>query len=183
MCCSHGVAGALKTRRDVQDPVATQLPLAFALEPSLLPLAVANGFHMDSKVCRGLFMFDAPICVHHAWAKYRDFIFRKMFEKHSREGRMAEIMNNVREMVRLDDRCVVASRSRLRNGRVKLGLCSMFLSRTVAAEVCMECRTNEAGYLALKKLDLAGDLLFDLRDLVHDLLKACSIICSNSDCI
>lgn len=37
--------------RHIQDPIATQLPLAFALEPSLLPLAVANGFHMDSKVC------------------------------------------------------------------------------------------------------------------------------------
>lgn len=47
----------------------------------------------------------------------------------------------------------------------------MFLSRTVAAEVCMECRTNEAAYLALKILDEAGNLLYSLRDLVHDLLK------------
>ncbi|KAF8583350.1 hypothetical protein K439DRAFT_1634534 [Ramaria rubella] len=114
-----------------KDPVAAQFPLAFALEPSLLPLAVANGFRMDSK--------------------YRDFIFRKMFEKHNREGRVVEIMKNVREMTRLDE--------------------TMFLSRTVAAEVCMECRTNEAGYLALKRLDDAGDLLFELRDLVNDLLK------------
>lgn len=50
---------------------------------------------------------------------------------------------------------------------------SMFLSRTVAAEVCMECRSNEAGYLALKRLNDSGDLLFELKDLVNDLLKVC----------
>lgn len=52
-------------------------------------------------------------------------------------------------------------------------VCSMFLSRTVAAEVCMECRSNEAGYLALKRLNDSGDLLFELKDLVNDLLKVC----------
>ncbi|KAF8513762.1 hypothetical protein JB92DRAFT_3116073 [Gautieria morchelliformis] len=114
-----------------KDPIAAQLPLAFALEPSLLPLAVTNGFRME--------------------AKYRDFIFRKMFERQPREGRVAEIVRNVREMTRLDE--------------------SMFLSRTVAAEVCMECRSNEAGYLALKGLDDSGDLLFELKDLINDLLK------------
>ena len=30
----------------------TQFPLALAIEPRLLPLAVANGFTMDSKVFR-----------------------------------------------------------------------------------------------------------------------------------
>ena len=39
---------------------------------------------------------------------------------------------------------------------------SMFLSRTVAAEICMEARTNEAAYSALKKLNESGDLLFEL---------------------
>jgi hypothetical protein len=39
----------------------------------------------------------------------------------------------------------------------------MFLSRTVAAEVCMEAKTNELAYAALKKLDQSGDLLFELR--------------------
>lgn len=38
----------------------------------------------------------------------------------------------------------------------------MFLSRTVAAEVCMEAKVNEHAYNALKKLDQAGDLLFEL---------------------
>jgi hypothetical protein len=38
----------------------------------------------------------------------------------------------------------------------------MFLSRTVAAEVCMEAKVNEPAYSALKELDKSGDLLFDL---------------------
>lgn len=41
-------------------------------------------------------------------------------------------------------------------------VCSMFLSRTVAAEVCMEAKSNEHAYAALKKLDHSGDLLFEL---------------------
>lgn len=47
----------------------------------------------------------------------------------------------------------------------------MFLSRTVAAEVCMEAKTNESAYKALKKLDESGDLLFELGGLVEDLIK------------
>jgi hypothetical protein len=39
----------------------------------------------------------------------------------------------------------------------------MFVSRTVAAEVCMEAKSNEVGYAALKQLDKSGHLLFDLR--------------------
>jgi hypothetical protein len=35
----------------------------------------------------------------------------------------------------------------------------------------MECRTNEAGYLALKRLNESRNLLFELKDLVNDLLK------------
>jgi hypothetical protein len=38
----------------------------------------------------------------------------------------------------------------------------MFLSRTVAAEVCMEIKSNQPAYNALVKLHEAGDLLFDL---------------------
>jgi hypothetical protein len=46
-----------------KDPFAGQLPLAFALEPTLLPLAVANGFHMDSKVSYMSFGYeDILIC-------------------------------------------------------------------------------------------------------------------------
>jgi hypothetical protein len=47
----------------------------------------------------------------------------------------------------------------------------MFLSRTVAAEVCMEAKTNESAYKALKKLDESGDLLFELGSLVEELIK------------
>lgn len=39
----------------------------------------------------------------------------------------------------------------------------MFVSRTVAAEVCMEAKSNDIGYSALKQLDKSKDLLFDLR--------------------
>ena len=38
----------------------------------------------------------------------------------------------------------------------------MFVSRTVAAEVCMEAKANEVGYTALKQLDKSGDLRFEL---------------------
>lgn len=39
----------------------------------------------------------------------------------------------------------------------------MFVSRTVAAEVCMEAKYNDVGYGALKQLDKSGHLRFDLR--------------------
>lgn len=38
----------------------------------------------------------------------------------------------------------------------------MFLSRTVAAEICMEAKTNEPAYMALKRLDKEGILRFEL---------------------
>lgn len=38
----------------------------------------------------------------------------------------------------------------------------MFLSRTVAAEICMESKVNESAYEALKTLHKEGDLKFDL---------------------
>lgn len=47
----------------------------------------------------------------------------------------------------------------------------MFLTRTVAAEVCMEAKVNESAYKALKKLDESGDLLFELSTLVEELIK------------
>lgn len=51
----------------------------------------------------------------------------------------------------------------------------LYLSRTVAAEVCMEARQNAQAYEALKILDSEGVLLFQLGDLVEDLLKVGSI--------
>ncbi|KAJ7069787.1 hypothetical protein C8F01DRAFT_1113994 [Mycena amicta] len=116
-----------------RDPLMTQLPLALAIEPRLLPYAVANGFYMD--------------------AKYRDFVFRKMFERSSNPVplHVEEICSNVRELCRLDT--------------------SMFVTRTVAAEVCMEAESNEAGYKALRQLDRSGDLPFSLTVLVQDVIK------------
>ncbi|KAG6890646.1 hypothetical protein C0995_006622 [Termitomyces sp. Mi166 len=115
------------------DPLMVQFPLALAIEPRLLPYAVRNGFSMDRK--------------------YRDFVFRKMFERTASANDTAseEIVHNVRELCRLDH--------------------TMFVSRTVAAEVCMEAKVNVVGYHALKVLDKSGDLLFELADLVEDLIK------------
>ncbi|KNZ73051.1 hypothetical protein J132_01436 [Termitomyces sp. J132] len=115
------------------DPLMAQFPLALAIEPRLLPYAVRNGFYMDRK--------------------YRDFVFRKMFERTALANDTAseEIVQNVRELCRLDN--------------------TMFVSRTVAAEVCMEAKVNVAGYHALKVLDKSGDLRFELADLVEDLIK------------
>lgn len=38
----------------------------------------------------------------------------------------------------------------------------MFLSRTVTAEICMEVKSNEQAYNALKRLDKEGYLRFEL---------------------
>lgn len=115
-----------------KDPIMVQFPLALALEPRLLPYAVSNGFYMDSK--------------------YRDFVFRKIFERPASADRgVDDIVQNVKELCRLDK--------------------TMFVSRTVAAEVCMEAKTNDIGYAALKHLNKSGDLLFDLANVVEDLLK------------
>ncbi|EIN12632.1 hypothetical protein PUNSTDRAFT_97433 [Punctularia strigosozonata HHB-11173 SS5] len=119
-----------------KDPLMSQFPLALSIEPNLLPLARANGFRLDSK--------------------YRDFVFRKMFEKRvetpQSSGNFADdIAGHVRDLCKLDP--------------------CMFLSRTVAAEVCMEAPVNEHAYKALKQLDKSGDLRFELSGLVEDLLK------------
>ncbi|TFK40782.1 hypothetical protein BDQ12DRAFT_770762 [Crucibulum laeve] len=115
------------------DPIMSQFPLILAIEPRLLPYATANGFKMDTK--------------------YRDFVFRKMFEKPlaSSEIRADDIARNVRELCELD--------------------ATMFVTRTVAAEICMEAKLNEPGYSALKQLDKSGHLHFELSSLVEDLLK------------
>ncbi|KAF8073689.1 hypothetical protein FPV67DRAFT_1576507 [Lyophyllum atratum] len=117
-----------------RDPLMAQFPLALAIEPRLLPYAVENGFHMDNK--------------------YRDFVFRKMFERptSSSETLPDEIAHNVRELCKFDS--------------------TMFVTRTVAAEVCMEAKVNVGAYSALKVLDKSGDLLFDLAGLVKDLIKS-----------
>ncbi|THH16562.1 hypothetical protein EW146_g4100 [Bondarzewia mesenterica] len=116
-----------------KDPIMTQFPLALAIEPRLLPLAVANGFTMDSR--------------------YRDFIFRRMFEQPSgsNNGRSEDILHNVRELCRLDS--------------------SMFISRTVAAEICMEAQANAAAYSTLKTLDSKGELRFELALVIEELIK------------
>ncbi|EIW59522.1 uncharacterized protein TRAVEDRAFT_28653 [Trametes versicolor FP-101664 SS1] len=116
-----------------RDPMMAQFPLVLAIEPRLLPHARQNGFNMDRK--------------------YRNFVFRRMFEKPAImfESRAEEIVQNVRELSRLDP--------------------DMFLSRTVAAEICMEAKTNEPAYTALKRLDKEGVLRFELASVVAELVK------------
>jgi len=79
----------------------SQFPLALAIEPRLLPCAISNGFSMDYKVLsfsshlNGLCTFGF---------QYRDFVFRKMFERPtlSSEIRAEDIADNVRELCKLD---------------------------------------------------------------------------------
>ncbi|CAA7261575.1 unnamed protein product [Cyclocybe aegerita] len=132
-----------------QDPITPQFPLALAIEPRLLPYAVSNGFTMDYKVPP----FCQLSCFLLTISQYRDFVFRKMFERPSAssETRSEDIAENVRELCKLDS--------------------AMFVSRTVAAEVCMEATVNVIGYKALKQLDKSGHLRFELSTLIEDLLK------------
>ncbi|KAL1666048.1 hypothetical protein GGF50DRAFT_125949 [Schizophyllum commune] len=117
-----------------KDPLMASFPLALSIEPRLLPYAEANGFRMNPK--------------------YRDFVFRRMFEKNGDPGfeGVERICSNVQELCRLDER--------------------MFVSRTVAAEVCMECHTNDNAYQALKRLGKQGHLRFEISTLVADLIKS-----------
>lgn len=96
------------------------------------------------------------------YVQYRDFVFRKMFEKPaiSFEARAEEIVRNVRELTTRDPRSVISQGLHL--CKTELRKSSMFLTRTVAAEVCMEAKSNELAYTALKRLDRAGLLKFKL---------------------
>ncbi|KAI9435374.1 hypothetical protein F5148DRAFT_1266602 [Russula earlei] len=83
--------------------------------------------------------------------RYRDFVFRRIFARDQERG-VQDILLSVRELCRLDP--------------------SMFISRTVAAEVLMEAESNRTGYATLKTLDREGDLRFSLGALVEDLVKS-----------
>ncbi|KAN0125319.1 hypothetical protein V8E53_015599 [Lactarius tabidus] len=84
--------------------------------------------------------------------RYRDFVFRRIFERKD-EHSIKDVLFNVRELCRLD--------------------ASMFVSRTVAAEVLMEAEANSTAYAVLKALDQEGGLRFSLPSLVEDLIKLC----------
>lgn len=77
-----------------------QFPIALAIEPRLLSYAVDNGFCMDTKAGFTL-VFNAYFSF---LSQYRDFVFRKMFEKpiSADETLAADITHNVRELCRLD---------------------------------------------------------------------------------
>ena len=73
-----------------------QLPYAFALEPHLMKLALANGFTMD--------------------LKYRNYLFRKVFERsvspvspdveEKKAARVSYIVSRVRSLCAIDKRHV-----------------------------------------------------------------------------
>jgi len=95
----------LMRRGQSKDPIMAQFPLALAIEPRLLPCAISNGFSMDYKVMLHLlFSHTKLIYIHVHCFQYRDFVFRKMFEKPalSSEARAEDIADNVRELCKLD---------------------------------------------------------------------------------
>jgi hypothetical protein len=84
-----------------------------------------------------------------------------MFERPtlSSETRADDMVDNVRELCKLDPTYDV--HQSFRNCLANL-IVRMFVSRTVAAEICMEAKMNDIGYAALKQLDKAGLLRFEL---------------------
>jgi len=86
-----------------------QFPLVLAIEPKLLPYAISNGFSMDYKVCDlpGKCVTYIDNCI--IFSKYRDFVFRKMFERSSPslEIHPEDIAHNVRELCKLDNACAL----------------------------------------------------------------------------
>jgi hypothetical protein len=76
-----------------------QFPLALSIEPRLLPLAIANGFRMDNRV-RGCHL-SSQECDLTPLAQYRDFVFRRIFERKD-EHSIKDVLFNVRELCRLD---------------------------------------------------------------------------------
>jgi hypothetical protein len=113
-----------------------------------------------------------------------------MFERPILPGdiQVEDIVNNVRELCKLDP--VYFSLPFYLQEAYDF-FCRMFVSRTIAAEVCMEAKSNEVGYNALKELDKSGHLRFELsyvlppipasvselyfRTLVEDLLRVRSV--------
>jgi hypothetical protein len=77
----------------------------------------------------------------------------------SSETRAEDIADNVRELCKLDPAYVYTG---LACSTTSDRICRMFVSRTVAAEICMEAKINEVGYEALKELDKSGHLRFEL---------------------
>lgn len=80
-----------------------------------------------------------------------------------------EIVTNVRELCKLDPAYFVPTLTIM---NIPHDFFRMFVSRTIAAEVCMEAKFNEVGYNALKELDKSGDLCFELSYVPPLLLRS-----------
>lgn len=101
----------------------------------------------------------------YTFSQYRDFVFRQMFHamKSCKSDSVVQEkrLSTMRELCQLQDSSyAIHSRSIL--PRLALLLTRFFLSRTVAAEVLMECTTNTVAYDALNALSSEGQLKFDL---------------------
>lgn len=144
-----------------------QFPLALAVEPRLLPLAVANGFVMDNKVisllslqlvqCSCVFPLDS--------IEILSFVKCSNGQSLSHQGartRMRTTLSLMSESYAVLIPRKLSYAFTQRTDRNLIFACRMFLSRTVAAEICMEATTNDTAYAALKKLDKNGELRFEL---------------------
>jgi hypothetical protein len=78
-----------------------QFPLALSIVPRLLPLAIANGFRMDSRVRIDHFLVVDPTANEEMLVQYREFVFRRIFVRTEERG-VEDVLLNVRELCRLD---------------------------------------------------------------------------------
>jgi hypothetical protein len=78
-----------------------QFPLALSFEPRLLPLAIANGFRMDSRVRIYHLLVVDPTPDEVVLVQYRDFVFRRIFVRSEEHG-VEDVLLHVRELCRLD---------------------------------------------------------------------------------
>lgn len=78
-----------------------QFPLALSIEPRLLPLAIANGFRMDSRVRMVHFLVVDLTPNEDMLIQYREFVFRRIFVRTEDRG-VEDVLLNVRELCRLD---------------------------------------------------------------------------------
>lgn len=78
-----------------------QFPLALSIEPRLLPLAIANGFRMDSRVRIYHVLVVDLMLNEEMLLQYRDFVFRRIFVRTEEHG-VEDVLLNIRELCRLD---------------------------------------------------------------------------------
>lgn len=101
----------------------------------------------------------------YTFSQYRDFVFRQMF--YAMKGCKSDSVAQEKRLSTLSELCQLQDSSYAMHNqhilpRLALLIIRFFLSRTVAAEVLMECITNTVAYDALNALGNEGQLKFDL---------------------